>query len=553
MRRLLPVLAALVLSGCSSIPSSGPIVQGDRVDIAANDVNVRVIARPPSKGMGPEALVRGFLAACASVADGDDTARRYLTPAASAQWNPQRLAVVYDLAALRIVAEQNDTVRVSAPLLGSIDARDRFSVAEPGATISDALTLVQQDGEWRISQAPPALYLAESDVTRSYRAHAVYFLDAQQGRLVPEFVLVPISADSVPRELVRALLAGPRTMEGIATAIPSGTALMPGSMTQDFGAVTVSLTRAALQAQGSDRQAMLAQFAWTLTQLPSVGSVRVAVEGEALSDIEDRVVFTASDFASFDPSGPSGARPLLYVTKNDVLALLEGERTTLATGMGAAESASSRDRSFAVVVSATRRFIFGLRGASPWVVASGGDLASPQVTRDNALWYLDREASGGLFVRDFSGIAQRVRTGLAARAYIVDFSVAPDGVRIAVIVNDGTATTLRVGRVVRDAKGIAITGLARVEQRLSSVTAVAWASESQIAVLGTVGAVAVQAIRVDLPLGAVSLLGGPANAVGIAATPGQPVVVGDQSGQLWQLLGDKWTSSETGASPHYAM
>jgi hypothetical protein len=109
-----------------------------------------------------------------------------------------------------------------------------------------------------------------------------------------------------------------------------------------------------------------------------------------------------------------------------------------------------------------------------------------------------------------------------------------------------------VGRIVRDAKGVRIVGLVRVEQRLTSAVAVAWAGESELGVLGAVGAVAVQPISVSLPLGTVSIIGGPANAVSLAAVPGAPMVVGDQTGQLWEYLDGRWGASELGSAPSYA-
>lgn len=88
MKRVAAITAGLLLTGCSAIPSSGPVVQGPRIDVVGSGGYVRVIARPPSPGMSPEALVRGFLDACASLTDGDETARLYLTPGAAQQWNP---------------------------------------------------------------------------------------------------------------------------------------------------------------------------------------------------------------------------------------------------------------------------------------------------------------------------------------------------------------------------------------------------------------------------------------------------------------------------------
>ncbi len=557
MKRLSMLAAtAVLLSACSSIPSSGPIVVGDRVDVMSNDVNVRVIARPPTKGMSPEALVRGFIAACASLADGDGTARKYLTPAASAAWNPSRLVDVYEAAALTVTADRNDTMKLAAPLLGTIDAQRHYLLAEPGKMLADTLHLTQVNGEWRIDQAPPAVYLSEGDLARSYRPHTVYFLNQARDRLVPEFVVVPLSAPSLPTLLMRSLLAGPAAVDQpvLGTGIPDSVSLAYGSVTGDFGSVTVSLTRAALSASVVDRIAMLAQITWTLTGLPSISSVRVQVEGESLQTIGGRSTFTTTDFQGFDPAhGTTGRQPLIFVGKDQVFSLLQGTQTTISTGIPVAEAAMSRDGSLIVSIAASHTLLMVSNGPTQSVAATGGDLGSPRILSNNEVWYLDHAARGGLYTWTAGGGPVKVKTGLPNRARILDFAIAPDGSRIALIVNDGADSSLRVGQLMRSGQGIRIIGLTRAEQHLTSVVAVAWASESDLAVLGAVGAVAVQALRITLPTGAVTLLGGPANAVSLTATAGMPIVVGDQTGQLWQLTGARWNASDLGTAPNYVM
>ncbi len=554
MRRLL-VAGALValLAGCSSIPSSGPIVKGDRVDVLQSDVNVRVIARPPVRGMDPESLVRGFLAASASVADGDDTARMYLTPDASATWNPQHLIDVYDITGLTVAADRNDVVRVTAPLLGTIDATRHYHVADPGATISATLRLAQRDGQWRIDQAPPALFLSEGDVARSFRAHAVYFLDPTLHRLVPEFIMVPTVSQNIPTALMDALLAGPADTQALTTAIPTATMLVNGGDLPDYGVVTVPLSSDVLAASGAQRTAMLAQITWTVTQLPAVGAVRIVVGGVPVQDAEGRSTFTTAEFPTFDPAQAATDRALVFVGNHNVMTLRGGRRTTLASAVRVADASASTDLTTVAAVSESHRVLVALQGGRALTLATGGDLAAPTVVADGSVWYLDREANaGGLLVWGATTGVRQVATGLPKRARILDYSLAPDGVRIALIVNDGATTTLRVGSVVRHADGsLHLEGLTRVEQRLSSVSAVAWSSTSSLAVLGSIGAVAVQPIAISLPTGTLTLLGGPANPVTLTAAPGRPVVVGDQTGQLWQLSGARWTASELGTSPRY--
>lgn len=551
-RALVALSVMLLLAGCSAIPDSGPIVKGERVDIAQSDVTVRVIARPPSPGMSPESLVRGFIAACASVAEGDETARMYLTADASRAWNPAAVTDVYSAAALSVKSEAGDTVRIEAPLLGIIRADRRYAVADPGGAIADVLRLERVDGEWRIAQAPPALYLSEGDVARSYRAHALYFLNARLNRLIPEYVMVPVAAGSAATALVRLLLDGPSSgaRDALRSAFPAGAALAFGSVNTNYSVATVALTRNVMMANAMERAGLAAQLTRTLTQLPGIGSVVVQVDGEAVSLMQGRTLYVSSDFVAFDPT--VSAPPLVFTRDGEVTLVSGSTRTNPAADIAAVEAAVSRDGALVVGVSLARKYLYVAQGGRSVVVATGGDIAAPTVTTDDAAWFIDREAPRGMFRWTAEIGTQAVDTGLPPRARILDFAVAPDGERVALLVNEGTATSLRIGYIAVSGDDVAVTGLARVEQQLTSVVAVAWAGNDALVALGAVGAVAVQPISISLPLGTATLLGGPANATSLAAVPGQPIVVGDQSGQLWKLDGGKWTASELGISPHYS-
>jgi len=274
MKRLVPGLLAVALAGCSAIPATGPVVRGERIDVVRSDGYVRVIARPPTDGMSSEALVRGFLAASASVADGDDTARQYLTESTSGQWRPAARTDVYDAAGLVVSSGSGDTVRITAPLLGTIDARRRYQVAEPGAVVSEDLHVTRVDGQWRIDSVPRALYLEEGDVARSFRAHPVYFLDEGQDRLVPEYLMLTAGAGDLASAVVRAILNGPSS-EGLSTAAVRGMRLLYASMAMEYGAVTIGLNRRAAGLDLADRTRLIAQLTWSMTALPNVNYVYV--------------------------------------------------------------------------------------------------------------------------------------------------------------------------------------------------------------------------------------------------------------------------------------
>ena len=557
MKRFIALtIVTALLSGCASIPSTGPVVQGPRVDVLRNDGYVRVLARPPVAGMSPEAIVRGFLVASASIPDGDDTARTYLTTGASSAWNAQSSITVYDAAALTVTVESDDRVRISAPKIGTIDSRNRYLTANVGELFEDELQLRQIDGEWRIDSAPKALYLGEGDVRRSYRSYPVYFFDTDYERLVPEFILLPIGSGGQATQLMRSLLAGPSIEFGSAlvSAIPRGTTLGFRSVSIDGTTASVPLDQTALAVPADRRDALLAQIVWTLSSLPQVVLVRVSAAGEVLTASSGNSTYTAGEFAGVDPEDASPDPRLVFVQGNRVFELRDGQRRPVGSGDASSAAALSRAADLAAFVTQDRKLIFVTKnGTSPRPIAVGRDLARPQILADGRLWFVDREAQGGLRSWDAEAGVRRVNTGLPSAARILDYAIAPDRSRIALVVNNGVTTTLRLGVILQSETGYQVVGLKRVEQKLSAVSTVTWESMQDIVVLGSVGAVAVQPIRLSLPTGEVTLLGGPANAVTITATINEPIVVGDEAGQLWEYRDGRWNASELGTAPNYVL
>lgn len=557
MKRFIALtIVTALLSGCASIPSTGPVVQGPRVDVLRNDGYVRVLARPPVAGMSPEAIVRGFLVASASIPDGDDTARTYLTTGASSAWNAQSSITVYDAAALTVTVEGDDRVRISAPKIGTIDSRNRYLTANVGELFEDELQLRQIDGQWRIDSAPKALYLGEGDVRRSYRSYPVYFFDTDYERLVPEFILLPIGSGGQATQLMRSLLAGPSIEFGSAlvSAIPRGTTLGFRSVSIDGTTASVPLDQTALAVPTDRRDALLAQIVWTLSSLPQVVLVRVTAAGEVLTASSGNSTYTAGEFAGVDPEDASPDPRLVFVQGNRVFELRDGQRRPVGSGDASSAAALSRAADLAAFVTQDRKLIFVTKnGSSPRPIAVGRDLARPQILADGRLWFVDREAQGGLRSWDAEAGVRRVNTGLPSAARILDYAIAPDRSRIALVVNNGVTTTLRLGVILQSETGYQVVGLKRVEQKLSAVSTVTWESMQDIVVLGSVGAVAVQPIRLSLPTGEVTLLGGPANAVTITATINEPIVVGDEAGQLWEYRDGRWNASELGTAPNYVL
>lgn len=217
MRRLVALLAAgMVLAGCATIPTSGPVLEGPRLEGESSDQIIRVIARPPQPGMTPAQVVTGFVQASASFDDDHAVARLYLTPEAAAAWRPEAGTTVYDGTPTISVEGPVDaesgastTVELSAAEAGRISDDGRYQVSAPSRRITPSFLLTSINGQWRIASPPSGLLLSRADVDRAFRSYSVYFFDPSFTTVVPDPRLFPVSGQGAATTLTRALINGP--------------------------------------------------------------------------------------------------------------------------------------------------------------------------------------------------------------------------------------------------------------------------------------------------------------------------------------------------------
>ena len=161
MRRSRPVLAVAVvaavaaLTGCASIPTSGPVEQRGEVRTERDDPFVRVLAKGPSEGMTQMQIVEGFLRASASFDDDHAVARLFLAPEAVSAWDPTQGAVVYsDDAERAIVDADGNVLELRAREVADISPRGEYTAAAADSVAKAPFALRLVDGQWRIADLP---------------------------------------------------------------------------------------------------------------------------------------------------------------------------------------------------------------------------------------------------------------------------------------------------------------------------------------------------------------------------------------------------------------
>ncbi|MFD0310731.1 LpqB family beta-propeller domain-containing protein [Streptomyces sp. NPDC127119] len=591
----------VLLAGCASMPD-----EGDLRDVEASqrpDAQVRVFAMPPRENAQPEEIVQGFLEALTSDDPRFETARKYLTEGASKKWRPNASTTVL-ADGPNTVAEHSGSREATGDyaysLIGTkvatVDSQFAYRPAE--GAYSEIVHLSEQkttDGakEWRIDALPAGLVMGMSDFQRNYESvNKYYFASNTQGRTgvqlgaVADPVYVREQVDPVT-QMVRSVLKGPTSWlkPVVRSSFPTGTALKKGvkSLTpDDQNRLTVPLNAKADRVGQSKCTEMAAQILFTLQDLTPTGIDEVELQR---SDGTQSCVINNNQAEVYVVHGPAKRAEYEYFIDGEKRLVRipgagseqEPEPVPGALGDGGKElraAAVSRDEDTAAGVS--------LDGRSMYVgsLASGGSLGeavlrSKATSQDDGLTTPSWDASGDLWVADRGPKDSRLlllpkgagdplvvsTPGLEGRIEAV--RVAADGVRIALMVSNGKRTTLLMGRIERgESEGaggkdtVAIHELSTVAPQLEEVTAMSWAGDSRLVVVGREarGVQQIQYVQVDgsTPVGpAPSALTGVKE---IAASEDErlPLVAHSEDGIVRLSSGSQWqTVVKTGMAPVY--
>ncbi len=165
---LLPVCAALLLAGCSSMPSSGEVRKvGDDGQRADADSQVRVFSIAPTPGESPSDIVSGFLEATTSGETDFATAKKYLSKDEAAQWDPfSRITVLPDQPQSQRGHDRQqpqgrvrDGHAVRHRRQAVVDTKHAYQPEQ--GPYSASVHLIRQDNQWRIDGLPDGLVLSQ--------------------------------------------------------------------------------------------------------------------------------------------------------------------------------------------------------------------------------------------------------------------------------------------------------------------------------------------------------------------------------------------------------
>jgi hypothetical protein len=564
------------MAACANLPTSGTIQVSTLHGTAGGSQNgVQVVPRPPGRNWSPQDVVGGFLTASASYSfDQRRIAREYLTHGKhgfARRWRPGWQATIIDApsentqqpSSGRITdpgggPPQPQVVDVTGKRVTKLVSAGRYQagsivVGNPLTTYS--FWLIQVGGQWRIndiivngtSADPSLLLLRKQDFEREYQSRNLYFYRPASMTLVPDPVYIPAQVGNEGiRGLVRTLIKpglgnGRSWLFGAAqTAFPRGTKLLSAQVVGGITAV-VNLGGAAAKASPSQQQLMAAQLYWSLargqpypSEVPnSISSVVLKINGRQVKP---------RNYNDWVPRAPSGTMYYQVAAgpEGPGVAWLRGKAPK--TGSVPLPNALAGESFKATAVSAEpfgSAVVAGCRGKTVYLMpqSHAGQVITAQLQAPCTSLSWDEQANlwvaTKMQVYMIPGVGSQPSarpsvTGVLisqlqlGKAGIQSLQVAPDAVRVAMLVRNGMRSKIRIAAISKN-RGqytyIAQTSqVLRVGTDLTDPIALTWLDPNHLLALDRLGPDRTQLFDVPLNGGQSTPISTPHGVTSVTAT-----------------------------------
>lgn len=483
--------AALLLAGCSGLPTTGAPNPGLTIGEEGQEDPFVFYAQGPRPGDSPERIVAGFLEAAISPASNWDTAHEFLTTDFRQKWKPGT-GVTIDASATdrdfdpSVGADDDSakTAEVHARFnqVASVDADGAYNAQAGQATATYQLKR-DQDGEWRIAKADDGIVLDAETFVRVYQKYALKYFDPTWTHLVPDVRWFP-RRPAMATSIARALISGKPSdwlAPAVRTAFSDDVSLAGDAVQVDTSQMaTVALTRTALAASSTDLSRMRTQLEASLAGVGAT-EVQFTVDGVPL------------DAGTAPVDAPIVDPGVLVLTDETFGRALTGDALE-PVGELTAQIAKIADPIRAVDVSLDARLAaMQLRDGRVFAVTAGNavqlddaaGLIEPSLDPFGFTWVVSRDAPGGLRAWDAQRVLQPIAQAWPGAENISQLRVSADGARVAAVVTTAGKRRVVVSSVLRG-KGSQPTELGEVHEigRLDGpVRGLAWVGDDSLAVL----------------------------------------------------------------------
>ena len=559
-RRTLLAAAALVLAGCSGVPTSSTPRTVEPIAVAEGTPTTQL---GPPQGADARTIVQDFLTVNAADPVTHATARKYLAPDARTKWSDATATIISNQS---VSVFQKGQVTVSGRVVGTLNSAGVFSPSLRGTGDGGPLTtftyrLARVDGQYRVTALADGLLLTTDQFTAQYRQRALYFFDSAHRYLVPDTRWSALSGNDLATWLMAQLAAGPTTdlRDALSTDTLPVQATSRRITATGNNPVRVEVPGAS-QLDGTSLRRLAAEISATVTD-PSSSEPVVITDGGSPVPMPDTSgpAFTAVElYASFTPAQP--AADVFFLRNGDVVRddgkTLDGKLRDSPFFLSAiAVSRPSAGPALAVagVTADDTRLVLGTETAGYRRVALRGELSRPTWAPGLAggappeVWIGADDKLERITVKGNQGTPTQVSVPTAAGGgRIIAVRLSPEGSRIAIVIGSVSgAGQLYVGTVARTAGQVRV-DLQAISPDGVTVDDVAWLGTQKLIAVGSLrgtGEPRIFETNVDgsywtgRTIG--STLPGPPDSITVAIGQLAWVSVNDT---VWQQLGRNWTS-----------
>lgn len=535
MRKVILTLIALVLTGCSALPTSVSVNQGPELALPQSQEFAYYSPPGPSVDALPAEIVSGFLNAGSAPQQNYSIAREYLSEQFAQNWQPNAGVLVRSgIPAINV--NQQSLVTVAVPVGARVDDLGIYTTINNEIS-SLRFQLVQEEGQWRISRAPNLTVVTAPVFNVVFKGYPVYFLDATRQSLVPDLRWFP-SRVSTGTSLVNALLEGPAEWlsPAVTTAIPEGTKLTVDAVRVVDGTALVDFDANALNANSTDRALLMAQLEATLLQLGGVQRVDVSINGNQQD-------LTASNLQQIPVSSPT------VLAEKGIFPLITGATeaiagtSKIATNLDVLDYDLSSDGGSLAILTpfGITQFRLGNLSSEELFSDSRTGLLTPQFDKHGNSWLVPSSTQepakiarrdGQLFDLEWNSLGIRIA-----------FAVSPEGTRVAELISLGDSVRLQIRPVVRDLEGLAKSvGDAEILAEFPSAKpSLAWDNLNALLVIDTSASGSTTIFSYPVL--------GPRNALPTTAISAKKVISGfanasrymlSETNEVWALNGRNW-------------
>lgn len=537
-RKFLAVLLLVSLTGCATLPVSGPVRIGPDLEPPSDSTSFYYSPATPVDGANESEILAGFLAAGTAPQNDYAIAREYLSESIRASWNPNQELLIQK-STPQVTFTESGIAFVEVEVTARVDANGRYEALPAGSTRTLEYAFSDQAGQVRISSAPDVTIVIRPVFDVVFRSYSVYFLDQSKSALVPELRWFPANP-ATGTKLVNALLAGPSDWlkPAVVSAIPTGTVLSLDAVTVQEEVALVDLSARALVASLSDRALMKAQLVATLSQLPTITKVAISIE-RSVQDIPDSELSV-----KFGPNGT------MVALGEDGLKAVSGAATDEipagASFFGSREVTNlALSASTSKIAASTSNGVFETSLDNPGAAVKFLDprttLTAIQYDQLGKLWLV----SGSQVSVDSKPLSASWLSGQSISA----FALSPEGSRAAMIVGQGASSQVLLTSVIRNQAGtpIELASPITLVAELSNPTLVSWFDQVTLSIF-TSQSDSSNVTLVEIG-GGTRLVQGLADAKSLVALgDGSAMYLLKDTGELFTYRGSFWASIDSSVS-----